>query len=559
MLEVGLSGSLDLAAVYNIPAEAGANYAVEEGFGTILEVGSASGIVTPLTVGIANVLILDVTGSIWQRVAIAVLDDIEFTVRSQIESNAITLTIGASAPQPEGNPNMTDRGIIGGIRLIDNSVPDAKLQTITAEGKVANSATTATASSVAEKIVARDADGKFSAVMISLSGTPTQATDAATKGYVDGVAMGLDIKASVKAATTANITLSGTQTVDGVSLVANDRVLVKNQTNAVQNGIYVVAAGSWSRASDFDAADEVSGGAFMFVEQGTVNADTGWVVTSDGALTVGTDTIAFTQFSGAGSLTAGAGMTQTGTTFDVVAADGTIVVGANDIKVGEIKNANVAADAAIAYSKLNLASSIKNSDVASDAAIAYSKLALSGSLVNADVSASAAIAYSKLNLAGSIVNADIAAGAAIAYSKLSLTGSIVNADIAAGAAIELSKLAKSSTDAATADTLVLRDANGRAKFAAPSASGDAANKGYVDGEIGRFVVNETPSGTIDGSNASFTLASAPAAGGLQLYINGLLLLEGTHFSLSGTTVTFTSPFQPQTGEWLRASYKKAAA
>lgn len=559
MYSVSLGGTLNLAELLAIPLEAGAIYALDDGAGSILEVGSASGVVTTLATGTGTVLVLDVTGAIWQRVGITVLAAAEAIVRSQIESNAITLTIGAVALQSEGNPNMTDRGIIGGIRLIDNSTPDAKLQTITTAGKVSNSATTATSANTASAIVARDADGKFTAAMISLTGTPTQSGDAATKGYVDSVALGLDVKASVKAATTANITLSGTQTVDGVSLIAGDRVLVKNQTNAVQNGVYVVAAGSWSRAADFDAADEVSGGAFMFVEQGTVNADTGWVVTSDGALTVGTDSIAFTQFSGAGSLTAGNGLTQTGTTFDVVAADGTIVVSANDIKVGTIADANVAANAAIAYSKLALASSIKNSDVASDAAIAYSKLSLSGSIVNADISASAAIAYSKLSLTGSIVNADVAAGAAIAYSKLALTGSIVNADIAANAAIELSKLAKSSTDAATADTLVLRDANGAAKFATPTDTAHAANKGYVDGQVGRFIANETPTGTIDGSNAAFSLAYAPAAGTLQLFINGLLLLEGTHFSVSGTTVTFTSPFQPQTGEWLRASYKKNAA
>lgn len=107
---------------------------------------------------------------------------------------------------------------------------------------------------------------------------------------------------------------------------------------------------------------------------------------------------------------------------------------------GAIVNADIAAGAAIAYSKLNLAGSIVNSDVASGAAIAYSKLSLTGTLVNADISSSAAIAYSKLALADSVVNTDIAAGAAIAYSKLALSNSIVNADIATGAAIAYSKL-----------------------------------------------------------------------------------------------------------------------
>lgn len=103
-------------------------------------------------------------------------------------------------------------------------------------------------------------------------GEPTQSDDGATKGYVDNAVQGLDAKDSVRAATTGSITLSGTQTIDGVSLSAGDRVLVKNQSSASENGIYVVAAGAWTRASDMNDSDEFSG-SFTFVEQGTVNAD----------------------------------------------------------------------------------------------------------------------------------------------------------------------------------------------------------------------------------------------------------------------------------------------
>lgn len=93
---------------------------------------------------------------------------------------------------------------------------------------------------------------------------PTVATDAATKSYVDSVAQGLDIKASVKVATTANITLSGTQTIDGIVLVASDRVLVKDQTTGTQNGIYVVAAGAWTRATDMASGSDASGAFTLF-------------------------------------------------------------------------------------------------------------------------------------------------------------------------------------------------------------------------------------------------------------------------------------------------------
>ncbi|CAB4185142.1 hypothetical protein UFOVP1492_111 [uncultured Caudovirales phage] len=146
---------------------------------------------------------------------------------------------------------------------------------------------------------------------------PTNPQDAATKAYVDGVAQGLDIKYSCKAATTANITLSGTQTVDGVALVALDRCLVKNQTTVANNGMYVVNAGAWTRTLDFDAWAELPGG-FTFIEQGTVNAESGWVCTSDGGGTLGTTDITFVQFSGAGQITAGNGLTKSGNTISVL-------------------------------------------------------------------------------------------------------------------------------------------------------------------------------------------------------------------------------------------------
>jgi phage-related tail fiber protein len=169
---------------------------------------------------------------------------------------------------------------------------------------------------------------------------PTADGDAATKAYVDATRQGLDVKESVRVATTANITLSGTQTIDGIAVIAGDRVLVKNQSTASGNGIYVVAAGAWTRSTDADVSAEVTAGMFTFVEQGTANADSGWVLTTDNPITLGTTNLAFAQFSGAGQLEAGAGLTKTGSTLDVGTANSArIVVNADNIDLATIGTA----------------------------------------------------------------------------------------------------------------------------------------------------------------------------------------------------------------------------
>ena len=162
---------------------------------------------------------------------------------------------------------------------------------------------------------------------------PTQAQDAATKSYVDAVKTGLDIKDSVRVATTANINLTNTQTIDSVALAVGNRVLVKNQETGSQNGIYVVASGAWTRATDFDSDVEVTGGAFTFVEEGTVNADSGWVLTTNNTITIGTTALTFAQFSGAGQITAGAGLTKTGNTLDVIGTADRITVNSDSIDI----------------------------------------------------------------------------------------------------------------------------------------------------------------------------------------------------------------------------------
>ena len=164
----------------------------------------------------------------------------------------------------------------------------------------------------------------------TISTTPSASTDIANKSYVDTVAQGLDTKASVVAATTVDITLSGAQTIDGISIVASDRVLVKNQTLPANNGLYLCASGAWTRTTDMNTWAQVPG-AYVFVEDGTTQADTGWVCTSNAGGTLGTTAITWAQFSGAGSgvssITFGTtGLTPATTTTGAVTVAGTLAV-----------------------------------------------------------------------------------------------------------------------------------------------------------------------------------------------------------------------------------------
>ena len=177
----------------------------------------------------------------------------------------------------------------------------------------------ATADATAGKLVIRDNNGNTKVA------TPTDSAHVATKGYVDAARQGLDVKQSVRAATTAAINLAtdlnNGDVIDGVTLVTGDRILVKNQVSASENGIYVAtASGAASRSADANGtADtgELKPGTFAFVEEGSVNSDKGFVVSTNGAITVGTTGISWTQFSGAGSFEAGDGLSQSGNTINV--------------------------------------------------------------------------------------------------------------------------------------------------------------------------------------------------------------------------------------------------
>ena len=192
--------------------------------------------------------------------------------------------------------------------------------------------TNATSAATINTLAKRDGNGNISVA------TPTADGHAATKGYVDAARSGLDVKQSVRVASVAPVAIASAleagDIIDGVTLVAGDRVLLKDQSTASENGIYVaVASGAASRATDADSSAEVTTGMFTFVSEGNTNADNGFVLTTNDTITLGTTGLTFVQFSGAGQITPGTGLTKTGNTINAIGTADRITANEDSIDI----------------------------------------------------------------------------------------------------------------------------------------------------------------------------------------------------------------------------------
>jgi hypothetical protein len=241
---------------------------------------------------------------------------------ASFDSTDFTVTTGAVTLNAERVEDIVGNLVVGGTGIDATYTDGAGTLSIDIDSTVTtNSGTQTLTNKTLGSGTALSANLNAGTNKITNLGTPTDGTDAATKAYVDAVSEGLHVHEAAKVYVGTNITiatdLEAGDIIDGVTLAAGMRVLVNGQTTQSQNGVYVVAvSGGPTRALDFDTPNEVKSGDFIFVSSGTSYGNTGWVQTLSPA-TIGTDAISFTQFSGAGTYLAGAGLTLTGSTFSV--------------------------------------------------------------------------------------------------------------------------------------------------------------------------------------------------------------------------------------------------
>lgn len=483
---------------------------------------------------------------------------------------------------------------------------------------------------------------------------PTVATDAATKNYVDNVAQGLSTKISVRALAAANITLSGTQTIDGVALSAGDTVLCIAQTTGSQNGSYTVAAGAWTRTPDFDDVNDQTRSPYWFVGEGTTNAATGWVMTT-WPYTIGTTALAFTQFTGAGEIIAGNGLQKSGNTLSINTAvtvdigtaqtlsnkslaatslTGTLAAAQFPALTGDVTSTAGSLATTIAAGAVTLAkmatlganSLIGNAtgSAATPSAVPMASAPTASAVAIRDANANVqannfidnalttptaattttlTVASAKIqqftgsstqtvvmpaattmavgqqfyitNRSTGVVTVNMNGGAllqSLAASSYAIF-TLINNGTAAGvwdvgytagggsgtvttvSVVTANGFTGTVANAGTTPAITLTtNVTGMLKGNGTAMSAAVAGTDFM--APSDFVVRETPTGTINGVNTTFTLANTPIVNTEQVFLNGLLLEPGAgnDYTISGAAITMLQV--PNTGDRLKACYYK---
>jgi len=416
---------------------------------------------------------------------------------------------------------------------------------------------------------------------VTLPGDPTLDLHAATKAYVDAATSGLNVHASVKAATTANINLNNAveagDVLDGVTLAHNDRILVKNQTQAHDNGIYIVQPnGAPTRAADYNVVGEVDAGDFVFVENGTVNSKTGWIQTN-AITTLGTDPITFTQFSGAGTYLAGNGLTLTGNSFSINTGTTADLSTAQTLTNKTLTSPVINTPTGITKSDVGLAN-VDNTTDANKPISTATQTALDLKLA----SATAATTYEtitnvalKAPLNGPTFTGTVTLPSGTVTSTMILDGTIVNGDINASAAIAQSKIDGLSTSLSAKADLAGPTFTGTVTLPSTTSIGDVSSieLGYLnnvssaiqtqlDGKVDKSLfdtkgdilvasADNTPAKLAAGTNGYLLTANSAATNGVEWAAAPVSLPSqtgnnGKYLTTNGSTASWATLVVPIT-------------
>jgi len=330
---------------------------------------------------------------------------------------------------------------------------------------------------------------------------PVNSGDAATKAYVDAARSGLDVKQSVRVATTANINLNSLQTIDNITLVENDRVLVKNQTVASENGIYTASSGNWSRSADADnspAGGEVTSGLYTFVEEGTINQSTGYVLTTTGSITLDTTALTFTVFTTSGTVVAGSGLIKSGDTLAVQAGGG-LTIASDTVQI-----ASSAAGAGLAF-----ASGVLSVNAAGGLEVASDTVQIASSAAGAGLTFAAGVLSVNVTGGLEVVSDNVQLADTVAGEGLAITGKVLSVNASGGLEV--------ATD-------TVRIANSAAGAGLTLTSG---------------VLSVNASGGLEVVSDNVRLASSAAGNGLTLTSGVLAVGAGTGLTANADDIALT--------------------